>query len=371
MHINRVDIVNFKNIAQASLEFCEGINCITGMNGMGKSNLLEAVHFLSMARPMMSMPESGLIRHGSEMMMIKGDYIMDAGDSQNVAVGITRGKGKTLKCNGKEYNRISQHIGRFPVVCVTPSDNRIVEGPGEERRRLMDMVIAQGRPDYLAALIRYNRSLESRNKMLRAGVNDALLFESVESGMAEAARIVHASRRQWIEDIADSFRSYHSKISGDAESVGIAYRSVLNDKTLAEALAEARSRDIALGFTSTGVHRDDIEMTLDRLSIRRLGSQGQLKTYTIALRLAIFEYLRKCSGFTPMLLLDDIFDRLDADRVQRIMNAVSQTESFGQIFITDTNRKHIDDIIRSLSAPSLLLKAENGAFSIPDDHHHA
>lgn len=363
MYLQRIDIVNFKNIEQASLQFCPGINCFTGMNGMGKSNLLEAVHFLSMARGMMSIPESALIRHGSDMLMLKGDYMMDAGDTQNVACGITRGKGKTLKCNGKEYDRISQHIGRFPVVCVTPADIRLIEGAAEERRRLMDMVISQGRPDYLPSLIRYNRALESRNRMLRAGVNDKLLFESVESSMNSAAIAVHNTRLQWTEDIRPSFERYHSLISGDSEKAGITYRSQLNEQSLPDLLDKMRAKDAALGYTSAGIHRDDIEMTLDRRNIRRLGSQGQLKTYTIALRLAIFEYLRECSGVTPILLLDDVFDRLDARRVENIMHIVSENTPFHQIFITDTNRDHIDTILHTLDSPGLLFGVDNGSFS--------
>lgn len=185
MRLEQIDILDFKNIREARLEFSPGVNCLLGLNGMGKSNLLEAIHFLSMARPMQSMPESALIRHGEPALMVKGMYVMDSGAEETVSCGIIRGKGKTLRRNDKEYDRISEHIGRFPVVSVIPGDSELVSGGGEQRRRLLDMVISQSDPSYLSRLIRYNKSLESRNKMLRAGVNDRVLYEAVEAGLAE------------------------------------------------------------------------------------------------------------------------------------------------------------------------------------------
>ena len=179
MILNSIDILNFKNIASATLEFSNGVNCLLGMNGMGKSNLLEAIHFLCMARPMNPLPDNALIRHGEEMLIVKGNFASDSGNADTIACGITKGKGKSLKRNGKEYRRFSEHIGRYPIVTVTPGDSMLISGAAEERRKLMDMVISQADAEYLAQLIRYNRSLESRNRMLRAGVRDALLFESV------------------------------------------------------------------------------------------------------------------------------------------------------------------------------------------------
>ena len=364
MRIDRIDIVNFKNIEEASLEFSPNVNCLLGMNGMGKSNLLEAIHFLCLARPMQPIPESALPRHGSEMMMVKGKFEMDSGASELVSCGLTKGKGKSLKCNGKEYQRLSEHIGRFPVVTVTPSDHSLVSGSAEERRKLMDMVISQADKSYLAQLIRYNRSLESRNRMLRAGLTDPLLFESVESTMEEAARTIHDTRSRWVADILPDFKARYSDISGDAETAGIRYSSVMNDKNYRDVLNETRSKDMALGYTSKGIHRDDLQTGLGDYSMRRLGSQGQVKTFTIALRLAIFAYLRKVSGITPILLLDDIFDKLDSSRVGRIMEMVSGREGFGQIFITDTNREHLDEILDSIHGENRLFMVEDGGFHV-------
>ncbi len=363
MRLEKVEILHFKNIREAKLSFSPGVNCLLGKNGMGKSNLLEAIYFLGMSRPMQSIPESALILHGEDMLIVKGDYAMDNGSEENVSCGIVRGKGKTLKRNGKEYGRISEHIGRFPVVTVTPSDSELVTGSSEQRRRLMDMVISQADRGYLSQLIRYGKTLESRNRMLRAGVRDALLFESIEAGMAESALAIHAARKEWVKEISPLFKEYYSLISGDAEEASIEYKSVLNEFSPAEIFKADRGRDQALGYTSRGIHRDDLITGLGEYSMRRLGSQGQVKSYTVALRLAIFDYLKRRSGITPILLLDDIFDKLDSTRVGRIMELVSSRDNFGQIFITDTNREHLDETISCLKGESRLFEVNDGEFT--------
>lgn len=363
MLLKEIEILNFKNIPETKLEFCPGVNCLLGQNGMGKSNLLEAIWFLGMCRPLSSIPESAMIRHDEKMLMVKGEYEMDGGGSESVSCGIVKGKGKTIKRNGKEYARISEHIGRFPVVCVAPADSEIVSGSAEHRRRLMDMVISQADPRYLSLLIRYNKFLESRNRMLRAGINDLLLYESVEAGMCDNASEIHAIRQKWVEEISPVFARYYSEISGDAEKASLGYESVLNTQNPQQILNETRSKDLALGYTSRGIHRDDLYTGLGDYSMRRLGSQGQVKSYTVALRFAIFEYLKRSSGVTPILLLDDIFDKLDSNRVRRIMQLVSNSEVFGQIFITDTNREHLHETVAGLTAPSRLYEVASGTFT--------
>ncbi|MCM1377973.1 MAG: DNA replication and repair protein RecF [Clostridium sp.] len=364
MVLRNIEIINFKNIAETSLEFPAGVNCILGDNGMGKSNLLEAIHFLCLARPMSSIPESALLRHGTDLMSVRGDFVADNGSDENVRIGIVRGKGKSLKRNGKEYDRLSRHIGAFPIVSVTPRDSELVSGSGEERRRLTDMVISQSNPAYLNALVRYNRSLESRNRMLRAGMRDPILYESVETGMEESAEIVSSARRRWVERIAPVAGKYYSLIAGDNEVASLSYKSVVNDTTLHDVLARSRGKDTALGYTSQGIHRDDLYMSLDGYSMRRLGSQGQVKTFVLALRLAIFDFLKETGGMTPLLLLDDIFDKLDSGRVGRIMQLVSSADNFRQIFITDTNRQHLDEILSFIEGDRRLFGADNGQFRI-------
>lgn len=363
MILKNIDILNFKNIASAEIDFSPGVNCLLGMNGMGKSNLLEAIHFLSMARPMTSLPDSALVRHGEEMMLVKGNFLTDAALTDTIACGFSKGKPKSLKRNGKEYRRLSEHIGRYPIVCVTPDDSDIIRGPGEERRKLMDTVISQAHPEYLANLIHYTRALENRNKMLRAGMSDPLLFESIETGMEETASAIHAFRKEWVERIAPKVEQCYARLSDSRDTIGLTYSSRLNEYPLRHLLDERRQRDLALGYTSAGIHRDDLETTLDGYSLRKLGSQGQVKTFTIALKLAVFDYLKEIGGTTPLLLLDDIFDKLDASRVESIMHEVSASDTFGQIFITDTNRKHLDDIISGIEGPYALINVSDGVFT--------
>ena len=221
MTLESIEILNFKNIPSAQLSFSPGVNCLVGMNGMGKSNLLDAIHLLSMARPMTSLSDSALVRHGEDMMLVKGDFLTDTGSKDNISCGIAKGRRKSLKKNGKEYSKFSEHIGNYPIVISTPDDTRIVTGSGEERRKLMDMVISQADKSYLAALIKYTRSLENRNKMLRAGVKDPLLYESIERSMEESAAEIHKSRREWVEALSPILDEIYTRISGDKEKTEI------------------------------------------------------------------------------------------------------------------------------------------------------
>lgn len=366
MWLQHLSILDFKNIAEAELDLCDGVNCLLGDNGMGKSNLLEAVHFLSFTRPMRSVAESALIRHGRSEMMVKGTYATDAPTPDTVACSIVSGKGKKVRLNGKEYDRISSHIGRFPVVTVAPDDSDLIRGASQERRRLMDMVISQSDNAYLTLLMKYNRALTSRNSMLRAGVRDKILFESVEAQMEEASVKIHAARRAWADEISPSFASHYSAIAADGETASVDYRSSLSRASLSDIFEETRARDTVLGHTTAGVHRDDLTMTLGDRNMRHLGSQGQMKTFTIALRLAIFDYVRAHTGKTPLLLLDDIYDKLDSDRVQRLMGLVSDSSRFGQIIITDTNRRHLDTTVQSIGGRYRIWRVSDGTFSLLD-----
>ena len=362
MVLRGAEILNFKNIAEARLDFSPKVNCVLGRNAMGKSNLLEAVHFMSFMRGFRALPDSEFMRHGQETTLLKGDYLAASGTTLSLSVGMTRGRRKSVRADGKEYPRIAAHIGRLPLVLVAPQDTAIVLGAGQERRRFMDMVISQADGAYLQHLMHYTRSLESRNRMLRSGIRDALLYESVEQPLCQAAAAIHSVRRQWAEALAPIFSRYHRALSAGADDVAIRYRSALNDAAMPEILESHRQRDAILGYTSQGVHRDDLEAMLGDHLLRGIGSQGQLKTFTVALKLAVFDYLRQARGETPILLLDDIFDKLDASRVEHILSVVGPDSGFGQIFITDTNREHLDRILSGIDG-HLLFQAENGAFA--------
>ena len=343
MIIKSLAIQNYKNIAQASLELSPRINCFTGRNGMGKTNVLDAIYYLSVCRSFNNCPDSLVVTYDQPFMMLRGDYER-RGEQEQISCGIQRGKGKTVRRNGKAYRRISEHIGLLPVVMVSPDDQRLISGGTDERRRFIDLIIAQSDADYLNDLIRYNRSLESRNALLRAEVTDHLLYESVEASLAAAATAIFKKRCRWLTDFAPIFSRYYAEISGGAEPVELRLISHLHEAPMAELLDHYRSRDIAMGHTTVGIHRDDLELDLLGHSMRKVGSQGQCKTFTAALRLAQFAFLKRQADITPILLLDDIFDKLDAQRVANIINVVAGTE-FGQIFITDTDRTYIDELI--------------------------
>ncbi len=264
-----------------------------------------------------------------------------------------------MKRNGKEYRRQSEHIGLLPLVMVTPSDWNLIAGGSEERRRLIDRIISQGNHEYLEQLIGYNRALEQRNAMLKQGIADPLLLETVDTFLCQAAAAIHKARQQWIERFTPIFMRYYNTISDSNEQVRLDYRSVLNTQTMAEVLRQNLERDRVLGHTSMGVHRDDIELMLGDELMRRTGSQGQCKTYTIALRLAQFDFLKTECGQTPILLLDDIFDKLDANRVANIMRIVSEP-AFGQIFVSDTNRQHLDETVEAVGSDYRIFTVDNG-----------
>ena len=363
MHLERISILNFKNIAVADLDFSPRLNCLIGLNGMGKSNLLEAIHLLSFARGFNSARESALVRKGEQMMMVQGRYAHRSGNHDDVSCGIVSGKRKILKCTSKEYDRISEHIGRFPIVTISPADSELISGSAEHRRRLMDTVISQSDKPYLSLLIRYNKAMEARNKMLRAGIKDRLLYMSIEEQMSATATEINATRQRWTNGLSPVFASLYTKIAGDTESASVAYRSALNEATMSDIFERNRDKDRILGYTSAGIHRDDLIVTLGDFNMRQAGSQGQIKTFTIALRLAVFDYLCGHGSATPILLLDDIFDKLDSRRVERIMEIVSADNHFGQIFVTDTNLRHIDDILSGIGGDYRLFNVENGSFS--------
>jgi DNA replication and repair protein RecF len=358
MTLNSISILNFKNIVEANLEFSQKVNCFTGNNGMGKTNLLDAIYYLSFCKSCTNQGDALVINDQSDMMLLQGHYTR-RDEPMNISLGLQRGKRKVLKHDGKEYQKLSQHIGLLPIVMISPMDWELIRGSGEERRRLMDQVISQSDSEYLAALISYSKSLTSRNALIRQGYRDQILFDTFESQMCRTAAIIHEARAKWIDDFSPIFLDYYHSISGGSESVTITYNSHLNSSDMQSILSANRERDLLLGFTSGGVHRDDIELQLNGHSMRKIGSQGQCKTYTIALRLAQFDFLKRQSGITPILLLDDIFDKLDASRVSNII-AVSADARFGQIFITDTNRTNLDNIIRNIGGDYKIFSVNKG-----------
>lgn len=361
MILKKISVLNYKNIAQAELEFSPKMNCFIGHNGQGKTNFLDAVYFLSFCKSATNAIDSQNIRHGEEFFMLQGIYEHENGDAEEIYCGLKRKQKKKFRRNKKDYKRLAEHIGLIPLVSVSPSDAALIAGGSEERRRFMDLVISQYDHEYLEALLRYNKALQQRNVLLKMEEEpDETLMELWEECMAHEGELIYSRRREYISEFIPIFQRFYQAISQERERVGLRYVSHGERGPLLDTIRRDRAKDRIMGYSLHGIHKDDIEMTLGDYPIRREGSQGQNKTFLIALKLAQFDFLRRTgSHTTPLLLLDDIFDKLDADRVEQIVKLVSG-EQFGQIFITDTNRDHLDRILAEAGQDYRLFYVEQG-----------
>lgn len=364
MKIDRITLLNYKNLPDVDIALSGKINCFIGSNGMGKTNLLDAIYYLSFCKSAVNTSDSSNILHGAPFFMIKGLYLSDSGACDEISCGIKRGEKKQFKRNGKLYDRLSEHIGSVPLVIVSPADTELIAGGSEERRRFMDVVISQYDKEYLGALIRYNRAMQQRNVMLRSeALPDTEMMSLLEDMMSVEALRIYEARNNFVNELVPIFSSFHSNITGVEEKVTLSYRSHLSAGELSPILKASRDDDRRYGYTSKGTHRDELVMQLNGYPLKKEGSQGQNKSYLVALKLAQFNFLRNKGGETPLLLLDDIFDKLDSNRVERIVNLVSG-DDFGQIFITDVNREHIDNILEKVTGDFKLFNVEAGCVEL-------
>lgn len=357
MILEKLSVINYKNIAAATLELSPKINCLIGQNGVGKTNVLDAIYFLSFCRSASTPIDSQVIRHGEEFFMLEGSYDED----MHIIAAMKKGAKKHFKRNKKEYKRLSEHIGLIPIVVVAPSDTLLIEGGSEERRRLMDMVISQYDRSYIDAMNRYNKALQQRNALLKLEEEpDNDVISLFEEQMAVEGEKIYQRRKAFIEELTPIFQRIHETISENREQVSLTYLSHCQRGPLLEVIQRDRFKDRAVGYSLHGIHRDDLEFSLSGHPMKREGSQGQNKTFVIALKLAQFDFLKRTnSKTTPLLLLDDIFDKLDARRVEQIVKLVGSKE-FGQIFITDTNRDHLDRILASSEHDYKIFYVDNG-----------
>ena len=370
MYLDELHILNYKNIREAQLHFADKLNCFVGLNGQGKTNILDAIYLLSFTKSAYNAIDSMNITHGEDMGMVQGVYREETlsnsplkGENQKsplkgdleglepitITCGMKRGQKKQFRIGKKDYKRMIDHIGLLPLVMVNPQDGRLIEDGSDERRRVLDVVISQHNKEYLNRLNTYNALLKQRNALLKEeSEKEAVcqcrdissLLEVYELQMVPQAEYIYRERSRFVEQFIPLFQEIYSELSGDAEQVSLRYISQLQDRDLAEAYARTRERDRILGWTSQGIHKDEIEMLLGEYPLKRVGSQGQQKTYLLSMKLAQALYLGK-----PILLLDDIFDKLDSERVARIVRLVN-SDRFGQIFITDTDRQHLTDLLR-------------------------
>ena len=360
MNLRRLSLVNFKNIRETELEFCAKLNCLVGDNGTGKTNLIDAVHYLSMCKSAFNLTDGQSVCHDADFFLLDGRYTVGE-NREEITCGFKKGGAKVLKRNGKEYEKLSEHIGLLPVVLVSPSDTSLIHESGEDRRKFLNALLSQLDKTYLLNLIRYNRLLAERNKLLKQPYsgNFTEILEVLDMRLADTGTRIHDRRRELVETLAPVVGKYYAVLSGDREQVDISYKSELNETPLEELLRAACEKDRLLQHTTVGPHRDDIRMKIGGWPLRKYGSQGQQKSFLVALKLAQFEVIESHCGCKPILLLDDIFDKLDMERVERLIRLVSD-ERFGQIFITDSNKVRLDGILESLAQDFRLFTVTDG-----------
>lgn len=361
MILKSLSIINYKNIIQAELDFSRKINCFVGSNGEGKTNILDAIYYLSFCKSSISQTDLQVIRHESDFMMLQGKYEGEDGSEELIDCSVQRRGRKRFKRGKKDYPRLIQHIGLIPLVLISPTDDALIGGGSEERRRFMDVVISQTDPLYMDHLLRYNRALQQRNALLKSEEEpDSQMMDLYEGIMASEGECIYLTRKAFIDRLTPVFSHYYHFLSDGKEEVSLHYSSHGERGPLLPSLHEDRNKSHIVGYSLHGIHRDELEMFLGGYPIKREGSQGQNKTFLIAMKLAQFDFLsQEVTHTTPILLLDDIFDKLDASRVESIIQLI-YGKDFGQIFITDTNRAHLDHILQKAHGEYRLFHVERG-----------
>ena len=367
MHLKHINIINFKNIAQAEIEFKPGINCFVGANGSGKTNMLDVFYYLSFCKSYFGTADSQSIKHDEAFFVVQGEYDL-RDEKEQIYCGIKRNQKKQFKRNKKEYTKLSDHIGLIPLVIISPSDEQLITEGSDLRRKYIDSVISQYDKIYLNRVIRYNRALMQRNALLkqlreRNGNLDEL--EIWDNQLVELGELIYGQRKNFINELEPVYRHYQSFIAGGDEAVELLYRSHFQEGDFRTQLMGTRQKDVMIGYTSRGVHKDDIDLLLDGYPIKRIASQGQKKTFLIALKLAQFDFLFKHSGIKPILLLDDIFDKLDEKRGGRLIDLVAN-DHFKQIFITDTRQEHLDKLLMNVDKEYRIFRVNKGVFTTID-----
>ncbi len=362
MYLKKLSVLNFKNYPEAELQFSSHINCFTGNNGQGKTNVLDAIHYLSFCKSFFNPIDSQNILHEAPFFLIQGSYFVDDKEEE-IYCGLKRNQKKQFKRNKKEYQRLADHIGLFPLVMISPADSELITEGSESRRRFIDSVIAQFDREYLENLISYNKVLSHRNALLKQFADsrhfDKDSLEIWDVQLVDYGKKGHEARKKFINSFIPIFQQYYELISGGNEQVGIQYVSHLNNLSFEEALANALSRDRAIEYTTVGIHKDDLEFTINGYSLKRYASQGQQKSFLIALKLAQFDFMKKIKKVTPILLLDDIYDKLDDLRVNQLMELV-RSDNFGQLFITDTHLTRLSDLFKTSGADFKVFEISNG-----------
>ena len=363
MWLKNITLLNFKNYSDADLSFSKTVNAFIGNNGAGKTNLLDAIHYLCLCKSYFNPIDSQQIKTEEELFLIQGDFHRME-KNEKITCGVKKNQKKQFKRNKKDYDKLANHIGLFPLVMISPYDVTIIMDGSEERRRFMDNVISQTDAAYLDELMIYNRHLLNRNALLKQIAvtrrYDPALMEIFDEQLISSGEKIFEKRKQFMNDYIGLFNKYYQYLTSDAEAVTLVYHSQLNETAFETLLRNSSEKDKVLERTTTGIHKDDLIFNIADMPLKKFGSQGQQKSFLIALKLAQYAYVEKYKGFKPLLLLDDIFDKLDEHRMHKLMEMVSHHD-FGQIFITDTGRERVLNIFNQIKIPVTLFEVTNGA----------
>jgi DNA replication and repair protein RecF len=363
MYLKKLALTNFKNYDSTELEFSPRINCFVGNNGVGKTNILDAIHYLSLTKSFFNNIDSISVRHGEEYFIINGTFVRN-GDEDQIYCAFQKQKQKVLKKNSKEYQKLAEHIGKFPVVMISPADSALISEGSEERRKFLNKIISQYNAEYLDSVLKYSKALQHRNRLLKdfktSGKFDNDALQIWDSQLVKYGTYVFRERKSLVEELIPVFQEHYSMICSGKEKVRLSYKSHLSEGSFSEALVNSVSKDRFLEYTTIGIHKDDLLLEMNDHPVKSLGSQGQQKSYLVALKLAKFDYISRKSGISPILLLDDIFDKFDAERVEQIIRLVGN-QKFGQIFITDTHQSRLHEILSSHDADYKLFRINNNS----------
>ncbi len=360
--LEKIVISDFRNIQLQELEFSPNVNCISGNNGEGKTNLLDAIYYLSMTKSAFAASDRFTFRHGTDEFSLAGTYRMENGLSSRFALKMSMKGEKKIRRDDKPYNKVSEHVGVLPIVMVSPSDISMVSESGEERRRFVNAVLSQMDREYMVSLQQYNRLLLQRNRVLKDMQADMSFLEVIDMKMSALAGPIYEARKKFVDDLKPLVSDYYRNLSGGSEEIDIEYESELSKGTLDQILAASFEKDRILKYTTAGIQRDDFIFTMNGHPIRRCGSQGQQKSFLVSLKFAQYEIMKRNYGFAPVLLLDDVFDKLDMGRISNLLQMVASND-FGQIFITDSNKVRMSGIVDGLTRDRAYYETVGGSFN--------
>jgi len=368
MLLKKISLFAFKNYQETSLEFSDGINCFVGMNGSGKTNLLDGIHYLSLTKSAINSIDSQSILHDERLATINGTILLDDHEYQ-VICALQQGQKKIFKVNQSEYEKLSEHIGRFPVVLIAPDDTDIIRDSNEVRRKFLDSILSQLDSSYLKQLIQYNHYLKQRNSLLKQLANsqqtDYDLLAPYDHHLIDLGKRIYESRKEFIKEYLPMLIAHYENLSEGTEAINLTYSSHLESKTYERDYNESLQKDLILQRTNVGIHKDAILFEIDDRPVKKFGSQGQQKSFLIALKLAQFDIIKKEKGLKPLLLLDDVFDKLDDFRIQKLVEMVAN-DSFGQLFITDARPERSREVLKQISSEVKFFHVENGEVSVKD-----